>query len=76
MMPFVMSSNKSLVNISALLVFLSLAAMLAQTGGISGTVKDPSGAAIPKATVSLMNQDTNARQADHRGAGAYAFPQV
>ena len=60
----------------SLVALLSLR-LAAQTGGISGTVRDPSGAAIPKATVSLMNEDTNARQTQTTGgAGAYAFPQV
>ncbi|MGA7302035.1 MAG: carboxypeptidase-like regulatory domain-containing protein, partial [Candidatus Sulfotelmatobacter sp.] len=44
-------------------------------GSISGTIKDPSGAAIAKATVTLMNLNTDVSQttiAD--GRGAYTFP--
>ena len=49
----------------------------AQTGGISGTVKDPTGAGVANATVTLVNVDTNAQQKQTTGdAGAYAFPQV
>src|SRR5437667_8602630 len=62
---------------ASLFVALLTLRVAAQTGGISGTVRDPSGAAVPKATVSLMNEDTNARQTQTTGgAGAYAFPQV
>jgi hypothetical protein len=66
----------TLVTRILLLPLLSLP-MMAQTGGISGTVKDPSGAAIPKAAVALIDQDTNSRQIQTTGgAGSYAFPQV
>ncbi|MGC2258164.1 MAG: carboxypeptidase regulatory-like domain-containing protein [Candidatus Sulfotelmatobacter sp.] len=44
-------------------------------GSISGTVKDPSGAAIAKATITLVNVNTGVSQttiAD--GRGAYTFP--
>jgi hypothetical protein len=44
-------------------------------GSISGTITDPSGAVIDKASVTLVNQSTNVRQsviAD--GRGTYAFP--
>src|SRR5712692_5339735 len=51
--------------------------LAAQTGGIGGTVKDPSGGAVTNAAVALIDQDTNARQAQTTaGAGAYTFPQV
>jgi hypothetical protein len=44
-------------------------------GSISGTVKDPSGAAIPQASISLINAGTNVRQsATTDGRGAYTFP--
>src|SRR5260370_6538282 len=58
----------------ALLFSLRLAA---QSGGIGGTVKDPSGGTISNAAVALINQDTNARQNQTTAAaGSYAFPQV
>jgi hypothetical protein len=44
-------------------------------GSISGTVKDPSGAAIAKASVTLVNTSTGVRQsATADGRGGYAFP--
>ena len=44
-------------------------------GSISGTVKDPSGAAIVKASVTLINPSTGVRQsASADGRGTYAFP--
>src|ERR1700678_2279371 len=44
-------------------------------GSISGTVKDPSGAAIVKASVTLINTGTGIRQATTAdGSGTYVFP--
>ena len=44
-------------------------------GSISGTVKDPSGAAIPQAGVVLVNSSTGVRQTTNADAhGAYTFP--
>jgi hypothetical protein len=44
-------------------------------GSISGTVKDRSGAMVPKATVTATNTDTGVRQmVTTNGTGAYAFP--
>src|ERR1700683_1549009 len=44
-------------------------------GSISGTIKDPSGAAIAKASVTLVNTSTGVRQsATADGRGSYAFP--
>ncbi len=44
------------------------------TGGVVGTVTDPSGAAVPNATVTLKNEDTGATQtATSNGTGAYRF---
>jgi Carboxypeptidase regulatory-like domain len=50
----------------------------AQAGGsVSGTVKDPSGAVIPGATVTLMNTALgNQLLAVTDGQGGYAFPNV
>jgi hypothetical protein len=46
-------------------------------GSISGTVKDPSGAAIAKASVSLVNTNTGVRQSTTTDAhGTYTFPVV
>jgi hypothetical protein len=44
-------------------------------GAVSGTVKDPSGAVIPKAIVTVTNTGTGVRQAvTTNGTGAYSFP--
>jgi hypothetical protein len=46
-------------------------------GTILGTVKDPSGSAVPKASVELLNTGTNAvRKASTNDAGAYQFVNV
>ena len=60
-----------------LLIVLSALNVSAQTGGIGGTVRDASGGAVAKATVALINPDTNARQTQQTSSsGTYAFPQV
>src|SRR5215469_9228212 len=47
------------------------------TTSLRGTVTDPSGAAIPNATVHLINADTNLeRTADSDAQGNYEFLQV
>jgi hypothetical protein len=46
-------------------------------GSISGTVKDHSGAVVPKATVTATNTDTGVRQVVTTNAtGAYSFPSL
>ncbi len=60
-----------------LYLFLSLlgVASAGVGGSISGTVNDPSGAAIPQAYVTLLNAATNARQSLTTDArGAFTFP--
>src|ERR1700722_7868951 len=50
-------------------------AFAAVGGSISGTVKDPSGAVVPKATVTATNTDTGVKQvAKTNDAGTYSFP--
>jgi hypothetical protein len=66
---------------SSLVAFLLIAGpvgSLAQTGGrISGTVKDPTGAVIPNAEITLTNESTRAAQTVHTdGDGSYVFPVV
>lgn len=46
-------------------------------GSISGTVKDHSGAVVPKATVTATNTDTGVRQVvTTNGTGSYSFPSL
>jgi hypothetical protein len=58
----------------SLLGFQSLKAQTAGTGGLTGTVKDPSGAVIPNATVTLTSVDTGqVRTTTTGGDGVYRF---
>jgi hypothetical protein len=60
----------------ALIIFASLAHGQASTS-LRGTVSDPSGAAIPNATVHLVNSDTNLeRTATTDQQGSYVFAEV
>ncbi len=66
-----------------LFAFLLLLALvpsgLAQspTGTIRGTIEDTTGAAVPNATVTITNVNTNETQTTHSdGAGRYIFPLV
>jgi len=62
------------------IVLLSAVPLLrAQTvsGSISGQVTDPSGAAVPSASVTLRNQDTGAvMKTASNSSGVYGFPVV
>src|SRR5271157_4098656 len=57
------------------LLFLSAAMSWASVGGsISGTVKDPAGAVLPKAAVTVINTDTGAKRKLYTGNdGIYTF---
>jgi Carboxypeptidase regulatory-like domain len=58
-----------------LLLSLLAVAWAGVGGSISGTVKDPSGAAIANASVTLINSATSVRQsATTDGRGSYTFP--
>ena len=58
-----------------LLPGLPISTHAAVGGSISGTVKDHSGAVIPKAAVTATNRDTGVRQTiTTNGTGAYSFP--
>jgi hypothetical protein len=83
------SSNKVLKSVTptsrfpfSLLVFALLLDLPASTyatvgGSISGTVQDPSGAVLTKATVTVINLDTGLRQAvTVSGTGTYSFPSL
>ena len=62
--------------IVALLLLFSCGSLWAQTGGsISGTVKDPTGGAVPDTAVIARNVDTQVGQTVNTNAeGFYAFP--
>ena len=62
--------------IVAILLLFSCGSLWAQTGGsISGTVKDPTGGAIPDTAVIARNVDTQVGQTVNTNAeGFYAFP--
>lgn len=65
--------------LAVLVLLWGTIAVLAQEdrGRISGLVTDPSGAVIPKATVTLMNEETNVVMSkDSNEAGAYVFEYV
>ena len=63
-----------LLVVVTLLSFQSLSAQTAGTGALTGTVKDPSGAVIPSATVTLTSIDTGqARTTTTASDGSYRF---
>jgi hypothetical protein len=69
--------NLSQISLRRLCLSLCLlgAAFAGVGGSISGTIKDPSGAAIAQASVTLMNPSTGVRQsATADGRGTYTFP--
>jgi hypothetical protein len=60
-----------------LLLLVSTLLHAAVGGSISGTVKDNSGAVVPKATVTATNADTGVRQVvTTNGTGSYSFPSL
>ena len=66
-----------IVALIAMLLAIAAPVVLAQsagTAGLTGTVTDPSGAAVPNVTVTLTSNDTNqARTATTGGDGQYKF---
>ena len=63
-----------LLFVVALLNSQSLGAQTAGTGALTGTIKDPSGAVIPNATVTATSLDTGAARTATTGAdGTYKF---
>ena len=63
--------------IGALMLLVMTTAYAAITGSISGLVRDPSGAVIPGATVSVLNVQTGiARTAVTNSSGFYSFPDL
>jgi hypothetical protein len=59
------------------IVFAGFAFGQATGGAVTGTVLDQAGAAIPNATVTIVNQQTGLKlTTQSSGAGAYSFPNV
>jgi hypothetical protein len=68
-----------IISLFAALLILALAARAGVGGRISGTVKDATGAVIPKATVSITNAETGVRQVlstDDNGTFSFLDVQV
>src|SRR5260370_19789948 len=75
--PFCFSKiNRNLLCLLALLLFLpSLVFAQADTGTLSGTVRDTSGAVVPDASVTARNTATGLQRAAQTGTdGVYTFP--
>ena len=72
-----MKRSSSAFQITVLLVSVSFPAVMAQAqyrASLRGTVTDPQGAAIPGATVTLQNKDTNSTMTSvSDGSGIYIF---
>lgn len=75
MKPYAFSFRSVLTAIAACLLLGHISAAQSLTsGGVTGTVTDASGAAVPNATVTLKNQDTGSTQtATTNDTGAYRF---
>jgi hypothetical protein len=70
------SCNTSIVVAAVTLLCLAgiLTAQTASTGALTGTVSDPTGAVVPRATVTLTNTGTNQARTMQTGAdGVYRF---
>src|SRR5579871_5891657 len=61
--------------LSALLCFVSLDVFAQSSSTLSGTVHDPSGAAVPGASVKVINQDSHDQRATKStGEGVFSVP--
>src|SRR5690242_17328313 len=74
-------SSRGVARFVALLLTLALSACTAyaqtETGQITGTVTDPTGAVIPGATVTVRSVDTGAeRNTTTTGEGRYTVPNL
>src|SRR5438445_10792579 len=69
-------TNRNLLCLLALLVFLpSFIFAQVDSGTLSGTVKDTSGAVVPDAMVAVRNTATGATRSAQTGSdGVYTFP--
>src|SRR5689334_6577334 len=73
-----MKSSRLLIALLVLLLVVTmtpcLLAQTASTGALTGTVTDPAGAVVPKATVMLTNTSTNQTRTMSTGSdGSYRF---
>src|SRR6185295_10580892 len=75
--------NRLLTSFAAMMLFILVSglnlvqAQTANTGAITGVVKDEKGGAIPGATVKVINIGTNAeRSTQTSGEGTYEIPQL
>jgi hypothetical protein len=74
-----MTNGRSVFSLARILLLILGVATLtgiasAQTASINGTVTDPSGAVVPSATVTVVNEDTNASRDTQTGdTGAYGI---
>jgi hypothetical protein len=76
---FVISRTRQLIAYLFLTFSCAIVTLAGVGGRISGTVKDSSGAAVPKASVSVINSDTGVRQTlttDDKGVFAFLDVQV
>ncbi|MGH9504121.1 MAG: carboxypeptidase regulatory-like domain-containing protein [Terriglobales bacterium] len=72
----ILSSRKAITCLAAVLM-LTPVLFAEVTGGIQGTVTDPSGATVPNATVTLKNPETGLdRRVQTDGSGTYQFLSV
>ena len=65
------------ISFASLLILAPSASAQKATGTITGTVTDPSGAVVPGATVTIVNERTStARSATTNEQGSFSFPEV
>jgi len=72
MQPF----RRLLVCVAALLVSVFIVFAQTETGQITGAVLDPTGAAIPNATVTARDMSTNSVRTNKTNDGNYVFPNL
>src|ERR1700739_4343456 len=69
--------NPLAVRLSLLLCLLCAVPIFAQTADVSGTVTDPSGAVIPKASVRILNESTLVeRDIETNNDGVFSAPSI
>jgi Carboxypeptidase regulatory-like domain/TonB-dependent Receptor Plug Domain len=72
-----LAAQAFLICLSVAVTFIPALGQVAGSGSIEGTVLDPSGAAVPKAAVTIHNPVSGyARSAETDGQGQFSFPNV